>query len=63
MAQGWNANVYRTDIQPEEYVGFYIDEEAAKAWIKKQREGTYEVSTQGPKKRYHNVEKREEGEK
>lgn len=48
MASGWNSNVYRNDVDPEQYCGFHVDEAAAAAWIKKQKEGTYEVSTEGP---------------
>ena len=43
MPRGWNVNVYRTDVEEEQYVGFFYDRQAADAWIKKQKEGTYEV--------------------
>lgn len=43
----WNQHVYRTD-QERKYIGFFVDQDGAEAWIAKQKEGTYEVSTQPP---------------
>ncbi len=51
MPKGWNANVYRTDVEPEQFIGFHFDASGAQSWIDKQEEGTYEVSTEGPAKR------------
>ena len=42
----WTTHVYRTDTNPEEYVGFFFDDADAQGWIKKQEDGTYEVSSQ-----------------
>jgi hypothetical protein len=50
MPRGWDAFVYRTDVDPKEYVGFFYDKTAAESWIKR-HEGTYEVSDERPKKK------------
>lgn len=47
---GWKTFVYRTDVTPEKFAGFFFDDADANKWIKKQ-EGTYEVSTEKPTKR------------
>ena len=49
MPKGWDASVYRMDVDNEEYMGFFIDEAAANDWIKKQKQGTYEVRPPGGK--------------
>ena len=51
MPKGWKSFVYRTDDieEPRKFRGFFFDDAQAKAWIKKQAEGTYELSDQGPR--------------
>ncbi len=48
MGRGWDGHVYRTDVTPTKYIGFHFDTDAAQAWVDKQKEGTYEVSQEGP---------------
>ena len=47
MGKDWNVHVYRTDTEEEEYVGFFLDEAQAKAWVAK-HEGDYEVTNEKP---------------
>ena len=47
----WQAHVYRTDGPKEVYEGFFLDEPAAKAWIKTRAQGTYEVRSKPPAKK------------
>jgi hypothetical protein len=51
MPKGWKHNVYRTDLEKEEFVGFFFDSALAETWVASRKEGTYEVSTQKPRER------------
>lgn len=44
----WDWNVYRTDVDPEEYVGFFFDKAQADGWVNTRTEGTYEVTQRKP---------------
>lgn len=45
MASGWNVNVWRTDLEEEVYIGFFLDDADAQGWIDKQTVGTYDKRT------------------
>lgn len=48
MRTDYQTFVYRTDVTPEKFCGAFFDEKGANGWVKKQKEGTYEVSTEKP---------------
>jgi len=50
MAKGWDTHVYRTDETPETYIGFFFDAASAEKNVK-DKEGTYEVTTEKPRER------------
>lgn len=47
--KGWDAHVFRTDGEDRVYVGFFLDDKAAQAWVDAQTAGTFEVSDKGPR--------------
>lgn len=49
MASGWDVNVYRTDTEAEQYVGFFLDEGEADRWIKRQKQGVFEKRSRSKK--------------
>lgn len=51
MASAWHTYVYRTDLEVEKFVGFFLVDTDAEKWIGKQKEGSYEVSSERPGKR------------
>jgi hypothetical protein len=48
MAPTWHTYVYRTDLEAEEFTGLFLDDADANKWVGKQKEGTYEVSSERP---------------
>lgn len=45
----WDAHVWRTDTEEREYIGFFLDDAQAQAWVKTQTTGTFEVTDKGPR--------------